>query len=209
VRPLPTGVAVLFTALAWACSDPARARDKAAIQPAYDRQTGKLTELAYDSNHDGRPDTWTEMDGARPVRTRIDRNEDGKVDRWEYYDSAGKLVKVGSSRRDDGKPDAWIFAGPDGTIERMELSLAGDEHRIDRVQHYDASGLVAAEEDTNGDGAIDKWEIYQAGDLTSVAYDENADGTADRRLTYAAGALVLIETEPDASRHFTKRLDVK
>ena len=42
-----------------------------------------------------------------------------------------------------------------------------------------------------------------------TGYDENGDGKPDRRFTYTAGALVLIETEPDASGTFTKRLDVR
>lgn len=66
----------LLSLFAGACSSPESSRDKAAITPAYDSATGKLKELAYDSNHNGTIDTWTVMDGARPVQTRIDRNED-------------------------------------------------------------------------------------------------------------------------------------
>jgi hypothetical protein len=57
-----------------------------------------LKELTYDANKNGRIDTWTDMDGTRPLRARIDRNEDGKLDRWEYYDEKGQLAKVGFSR---------------------------------------------------------------------------------------------------------------
>jgi hypothetical protein len=39
--------------------------------------------------------------------------------------------------------------------------------------------------------------------------DENKDGIADRRLTYNGGTLVLIESTPDASGRFTKRVEVK
>ena len=34
-------------------------------------------------------------------------------------------------------------------------------------------------------------------------------GRPDRRLTYSGGSLVTIESEPDASGNFTKRVDVK
>ena len=196
-------------ALAAGCSNPASAPAKSGITPTYDKTTGKLTELAYDSNHNGKIDTWTEMDGTHPVRTRIDSNEDGKPDRWEYYDEQSKLVKVGFSRKGDGTADAWAFAGPDGKTQRIEISSAGDEKRIDRWEHYDGAAITAAEEDTNHDGAVDKWETYEAGVIKTAAFDEQGDGKPDRRLTYAAGSLVSIESDPDAAGHFTRRVDVK
>ena len=207
-----------FVCLLGACSDPDRERLKATTKPTYDRTTGKLTELTYDADKNGRIDTWTDMDAARPLRSRIDRDEDGKVDRWEYYDERGQLVKVGFSRKNDGTPDAWAFAGADGKVQRIELSSSGDEKKIDRWEHYDASAaldadaagtLVRAEEDGNGDGRPDKWETYENGAIRTAAFDENADGLPDRRLTYDGATLVSIETHPDASGTFTKRVGVK
>lgn len=195
--------------MAAGCSDPEKEQLKKTTIPTYDKTTGRLKELTFDQNKNGRIDTWTEMDAARPVLTRMDRNEDGKIDRWEYYNKDGQLEKVGFSRRDDGKPDAWAFAGPDGRVERIEISSTSDITKIDRWEHYDATGLVRAEEDTNGDGKPDKWETYEGGAVKTVAFDENNDGKPDRRLTYSAGALVSIETEPDASGKFTKRIDPK
>lgn len=191
------------------CSNPEKERQQLGINPTYDKITGKLKELTYDSNKNGRIDTWTEMDGARPISTRIDRNEDGRLDRWEYYNAQGQLAKVGFSRRDDGTPDAWAYSGADGKVERIEISSVADEKKLDRWERYDASGLVSAEEDTNADGVLDRWETFQGGALRSAAFDETGDGKPDRRMTYEGGALVLIETEPDASGGFTKRIDVK
>jgi hypothetical protein len=199
----------LIMALGWGCSSPDKAQERLGITPAYDATTGKLKELAYDSNHNGKPDTWTDMDGARPVRTRIDSNEDGKIDRWEYYDEKSTLVKVGFSRRDDGKADGWAFAGPDGKTQRIEISSVADEKKIDRWEHYDARGMTAVEEDTNHDGRPDKWETYEAGIVKTAAFDENGDGRPDRRLTYSGGSLITIESEPDAAGNFTRRLDLK
>ncbi len=191
------------------CSDPREAQLRKTTIPTYDRTTGRLRELTYDRNRNGTIDTWTEMDGARPVAARIDLDEDGKLDRWEYYDSAGALEKVGFSRKDDGKPDAWAFAGADGRIERIDASSASDMNRIDRREYYDAAGLVRAEDDTNADGAPDKWETYQRGALRTAEFDEDYDGKPDRRLTYEAGTLVLIESNRDARGDFVKRVAVK
>jgi hypothetical protein len=197
------------------CGLSSRARSNASVQPTYDKVSGKLKELAYDSNGNGRVDTWTEMNGAVPLRSRIDKNEDGKIDRWEEYDANGGLVKVGFSRSDNGKPDAWVFSGPDGTVRRIEISSTGDEHRIDRWEYYDASlagpdgrgALVRAEEDTTHDGKPDKWETYEHGTLRAVAFDESGSGRPDRRLTYGAAGVLLIESDPDASGRFTRRVE--
>jgi len=207
---------VLAAALALSCSDPERTRLKETTKPTYDDKTGRLKELTYDANKNGRIDTWTEMDGRRPLRSRIDRNEDGKLDRWEYYDESGTLVKVGFSRADDGKPDAWAFSGPDGRIERIEISSKHDENAIDRWERLAApapgaeKGLImSGEEDSNGDRKPDKWEVYEKGTLRTVAFDEDHDGRPDRRLTYEAGSLTLIETRPDAAGRYTKQVRVR
>jgi hypothetical protein len=202
-----------------ACSDPETERIKKTTLPTYDSKTGRLAEFTYDNNKHGRIDTWTDMDGTRPLRSRMDLDEDGKIDRWEYYDDKGALTKVGFSRKKDGKVDAWAFARADGKVDRIEMSSTADERKIDRWEHYDPTkpgvgpngegALVRSEEDTNADGKPDKWETYANGGIESVAFDENADGRPDRRLTYRGGDLVLVESEPDASGAFTKRVAVK
>jgi hypothetical protein len=199
-----TIAALLALSCLSACSSPDGGR-RGTIAPTYDKTTGKLKELASDANANGIIDTWTEMDGARPILTRMDRNEDGRADRWEYYDGTGQLEKVGYSRGDDGRPDAWAFAGADGTIARIEMSSRGDPARPDRREYYEAGVLARAEEDGNADGAADKWETYDKGAVKTASFDEDADGRADRRLTYEDGELVLIETEPDGRGGFRKR----
>ncbi len=135
-------MAVLLTLAA--CSDVRRAR-RAAISAAYDPTSGRLVRLAHDSNINGRPDTWTAMNGATPINSTVDRNEDGRVDRWEYDDASGRLLKVGLSRQDDGTPDSWAYSRADGTLERIEISSSADESKIDpaRVLRADAPGAAA------------------------------------------------------------------
>ncbi len=214
-------LAVCGAVLAQSCADPERERLKSTTKATYDKATGKLTELTYDANKNGRIDTWTEMDGTRPLRSRIDSNEDGRVDRWEYYDGAGKLTKVGFSRKAADTPDAWAYAGANGGIDRIEISSVADPARVDRWEFYDPSTtspvsaadnpgtLRRVEEDTNGDGRADKWERYSAGIVSSVEFDENHDGRPDRRLTYKESELALIETAPDASGRYQKTVTPK
>jgi hypothetical protein len=197
--------ACALLAFCLACSP---ANDTPRISATYDNKTGKLTELAYDSNHDGKIDTWTEMNGNRAVRTRIDQNEDGRIDRWEYYDDRSTLVKIGFSRGDTGTVDAWAFAGEDGKTRRIEISSTADEARIDRWEHYVGEAMASVEEDTNHDGNVDKWETYEAGVLKTASFDENGDGKPDRRLSYADGMLIAIDSDPDAAGAFKKHVAV-
>jgi hypothetical protein len=174
----------------------------------YDQATGRLRELTYDADKNGKIDTVTFLDGTKVIRTEIDRNEDGRVDRWEYFGANGRLEKFGISRADNGVADAWAYTGADGTTERLEISLKHDE-RIDRWEHYEASVIVRAEEDSTGDGRPDKWEVYQSGTLVSVSLDNDGNGRADRRLTYnAEGQLARIESDPDAVGAFRTQVDI-
>jgi hypothetical protein len=202
-RRLGIGFTVLLAAAA--CSKPPPDPAAGAMIPTYDKTTGKLSQLAYDRNRNGVMDTWTDMDGARPLGSRIDQNEDGKPDRWEYYDDQGKLLKVGFSRSNDTKPDSWSFPDPGGTIARVEISSKSDEKAIDRWEFYTGNQLVRVEQDTNGDGRADMWETFEGAVLKTASYDEDADGKPDRRLTYNDGQLALIESAPDGAGRYTKR----
>jgi hypothetical protein len=213
--------AILTALAAHACADPERDRLRATTKPTYDSATGKLTELTFDANKNGRVDTWTEMDGGRPLRSRVDTNEDGKADRWEYYDDKGKVVKVGYSLQGGDKPDRWAYAAANGRIERIESSSTADESRIDRWELRDTTGpadanaesglgtLIRVEEDMNRDGRRDKWEAYENGRLKTAEFDENGDGRPDRRLTYQDGVLVLIESGPDNSGTYARKITPK
>jgi hypothetical protein len=220
VRPALAALAamVVVSALPLACSDPDRDRLKATTKATYDPSTGRLTELTFDSNKNGKIDTWTEMEGTRPVRSRLDRDEDGRMDRWEYYDAAGRVTKVGFSRKNDGKPDAWAYSNGSGRIIRIDVSSGGDEHKIDRWEVYDPQGpagpdgigpLVQVIQDTNGDGTRDKWERYKDGQVLTAEFDQDGDERPDRRLTYRNADVISIETAPDGRGGYAKKVPVQ
>src|SRR5436190_14785296 len=127
---------------------------KKRIEPVYDKKTGRLTLLKYDSNANGTVDTWSYMEGARVVRIEIDKDEDGKIDRWEYYTPEQKLEKIGLSREKDGREDEWMYSRPDGSVERIEISTRRDG-KVTRIERYEHDAMISAEEDTDGDGAFD------------------------------------------------------
>src|SRR4051812_37779100 len=175
--------------------------EKGRMTPEYDPHTGKLTLLKYDSDGNGKVDTWSYMDGARVVRIEIDKNEDGQIERWEYYDANQKLQKIGTSRAQDGKPDAWSYPAADGSVERIDVSTRRDG-RITRVEHYTKGVLVSVEEDGDADGKMDKWETYDGSRLASVAFDTLHRGTPDRRLIYGPNGSARLELDLKGTGEF-------
>jgi hypothetical protein len=195
-------------AVALFCGACDRAHEEARkrITPEYDKSTGRLTLLKYDSNGNGVVDTWSYMDGARVVRIEIDKDEDGKTDRWEYYGPDQKLLKVGLSRENDGRQDAWSYLAADGTVDRVEISTRRDG-KVTRVEHYQKGALVSAEEDSDGDGRMDKWETYEGARLASVAFDTQHRGTPDRRLIYGVDGAVRVESDAKGDGHLVAGRD--
>src|SRR5262249_34523061 len=192
---------IAAAAVGAAACDRASVEAKKRIAPEYDKKTGKLTLLKYDSNGNGKIDTWSYMDGARVVRIEIDKDENGTIDRWEYYGADQKLEKTGFSRANDGKEDAWSYAGPDGSVERIEISTRRDG-KVSRIERFRNNVLVSAEEDGDGDGRMDKWETYDRNRLASVAFDTTGRGTPDRRLIYGTDGSARVAVGHDGTGHF-------
>jgi hypothetical protein len=218
--PLAIAVLVLLSSalpLTLGCGRRAAAPQKR-IEPVYDKETGKLQLLKYDSDGNGKIDTWSYMDGARVVRIEIDKDEDGKIDRWEYYDTEQKLSKIGVSRANGGTPDAWSYVAPDGSITRVEIATRSDRAarnqiatgqiatgkiaKTTRTEFYDRNTLIRAEEDTDGDGKVDKWETYEGDHVAVVAYDTAHRGFPDQRLVYGVSGSARVEVDQTGSGKF-------
>jgi hypothetical protein len=192
----PKKAALLVVALVIVClAGCSRSSHEGDLRPTYDTRTGKLGQLTYDSNSNGKPDAVSYMDGSEILRVELDKDEDGLVDRWEYYGTDKKLAKVGVSRSNNGKVDAWVFEGADGSVSRIEISTRQDG-KVSRTEFYEKGLLTRTEEDTDANGIVDKWETYRNGVLNSAAFDLNGIGRPTRRLMYQPdGSLQSIETE--------------
>jgi len=170
-----------------ACGSPPKDAANARVKPEYDEHSGRLTRIAYDSNGDGKPDTWAYMDGTTVVRVEVDEDGDGQIDRWEFHrpraesqaSRAGQTGRAGGA----GQIGQTTYVSPLETIEHIERSTRHDG-TVSRWEYFEQGELTRVEEDTDGDGKVDKWETYAAGTLSSMALDTTGRGSPDRRLIY-------------------------
>lgn len=204
-------VAILLIALGLGCRR--ELSDAEGVKATYDPKTGRLTELIYDANHNGKPDSVARMDGTRILRIEVDTDESGVPDRWDYYDAERRLTKMGWSRRHDGVEDAWTYRDTNGNVSRIEISTRRNG-RSDRVEFYEQGAMVGVEEDQDGDGRIDKWETYaiEPGTkpedgryaVTSMAWDSRHRGIPEKRFVYGAGGKVVrVDVADDRGRFET------
>jgi YD repeat-containing protein len=171
-------------------SSPAKSEVAARVKPEYDETTGRLTRIAYDSDGDGKPDTWAYMDGTTLVRVEVDEDGDGQIDRWEFHRAPGQAGRAGQVGQAG-------FVSPLETIEHIERATRHDG-TVSRWEYFEHGQLTRVEEDIDGDGKVDKWETYAAGTLASMALDTTGRGTPDRRLIYKPdGTLERIEQVRD------------
>lgn len=132
------------------------------LEPTYDRASGRLRELSYDSDRDGRFDMKAVMDGSRVLRVEVDENGDGRPDRWEYYEPGGLApTRIERSVRHDG--------------------------RVTRTEGFQDGALAWAQDDRNDDGKVDRWETYADGALSTLAIDTQGRGRPNRLITYGDG----------------------
>ena len=183
---------LLAAAMTSACqgsAEPRPAADAPKPTPTYSQQNGKLSELDFDRDGDGRIDTRAYMDGVLVKSIEIDRDGSGKPDRWEYYEPVTNGVAPAGS--------------PDGHSVIARAEEANGKGKIDRREFYDGGLIARVEEDTDGDGKTDKWEQYHGGLLISVDLDLHHRGRPERRLVYRAdGTLDHLEADPDGDGEF-------
>ena len=186
-------VLVLATTAGSACQGSAAAPpsgEPSKPTATYNQQNGKLTELDFDRDGDGRIDTRAFMDGVLVKSIEIDRDGSGKPDRWEYYEP------VTSGAAPSGSPDGH------SVITRAEES--NSKGKIDRREFYEGGIIARVEEDTDGDGKTDKWEQYRGGVLSAVDLDLHHRGRPERRFVYRPdGSVDHLEADPDGDGNFT------
>ncbi len=188
------GTALLvFAVLALGCEQPGGDAATPRIQPAYNKDTGRLERITYDRNGDGKLDAWLYMDGTRVVLAELDENYDGKVDRWEYYGDRPASLPTRTGR---GLPL------PASLIVRAEQSTR-DDGRVNRWETYENGRLSGVQEDTTGDGRVDKWETYVDGALRQLELDTKGTGRPDRRIAYPEdGEPGRLEVDRNGDGHF-------
>jgi hypothetical protein len=129
------------------------------IEPVYDPKTGVLQLLKYDTDGDGRIDTWHYMNGARVIRIEIDRDAEGLGDRvggdvvMRRADAAGgeDIVEL-LPHLVDGGHDRGLDVGDDAAFPDLHAQYAefGGEILDVGIARAAAQDLVADDDDTGG-----------------------------------------------------------
>jgi len=172
-----------------------------------------------DENEDGEIDRWEEYGDndqlvrAGWIRAALDDQSLATARKAAppapVAPPAGTPVGVGTPPPTTQPPNSWAYMGPDGSVVRVEYFDVNEAGALVLTlrEFLENGQLARTEEDTDGDTRMDTWETHAGGNLTTAEFDEDRDGKPDRRFTYnASGGMVLIESAPDATGRYTKRV---
>jgi hypothetical protein len=81
-----------------------------------------------------------------------------------------------------------VFSAENITREIRPRKVEKDTNadgNVDRVEHYDESGMITSiEADSTGNGQIDEWIYYDEGVLARAEKDTTGDGKPDTWMEY-------------------------
>jgi hypothetical protein len=159
----------------------------------------------WDSNGDGKVDTWTDYDGLRVLRGRADINRDGKPDEWTFYGAEGQLERREVDTDFDGRVDAWERYEED-RIAARDLDLDADG-RVDQWEKYEGGHLATVESDNDGDGVRDEWGSYRYLLPVTRSWSFGNDGVIDKRTEYEHGRRVRDRFDRDRDGAFDETVE--
>jgi hypothetical protein len=108
---------------------------------------------AVDSNNDGMPDQWYELENGTIEKVSMDRNFDTVVDYNVQYNLRHEKL-----------------------YEEMDFNHDG---QMDDFYYYEDGKLIRQEIDTNFDGAIDVWVHLDGMYILKYEMDKDFDGNID------------------------------
>ena len=79
----------------------------------------------WDTDNDGRQDTWAVYTNGELSERRVDANRDGKPDNWEFYENS-RLVRSLHDANSDGDVDQWVTYDASEQAHRSERDLNRD-----------------------------------------------------------------------------------
>ena len=132
-------LAIVTVSSVMACTDAEKERLKRTTVPTYDPATGKLTQLTYDANRNGRVDTWTSMEGTRPLRLPH-RPQRGRQDR-----PVGVLRRLRRSRESRLLPEGRRRARRVGVRRSPTARCSGSNSRPRERDQDRSTGILRSD----------------------------------------------------------------
>jgi hypothetical protein len=119
-----------------------------------------LSEYAFDSNKDGKPDKWYSYDNGFITFEKDDLNFDGVVDYIAQFDQNGRKKSEELDNNFDGEMDTfYYYENGKATLETIDSNYDG---KLDIWIHLNGPYVLRYEEDTDFDGVVDKTKMFGA-----------------------------------------------
>jgi hypothetical protein len=117
-----------------------------------------LSEYAFDSNKDGKPDKWYIYEDGYVNVEKSDLNFDGQIDFIVEFDKKGKKKHEEMDNNFDGKMDTFYYY-ENGIATQTTIDSNYDD-KIDIWIYLQGAYVDRYEQDTDFDGVIDKTKIF-------------------------------------------------
>lgn len=151
---------------------------------ALTRESSKLP-TSWDTNGDGRKDTWAEYSKGKLIKYIYDENFDGKADRWCFFEN-NLILRDELDLNRDNQIDRWNYYEPAGEISRSEHDLDYDS-KVEYIEYFKNSEKLKFTEDNDSDGNIDEWGIFEKGSMKERRWSFNNDNIIDKKALYKNG----------------------
>jgi len=179
---------------------------------------GHITKVVYDTNHDGRIDTWQYYKYGKVIRLEQDRNHDKKVDAIVRYRNGREVHSLLDNDGDGYFETVTRFDNPGWTnvvevrdkkgrpVERrfylggvLRKREAFDPRKgtLILVEKYDQKGrLTMSREAEGGSGRLSLiWHYDAQGNAVLGEKDSNGDGRVDVWYHYKNGHVIRVEED--------------
>lgn len=168
-------------------------------QPNYEGEHG------WDTDNDGRQDTWAVYTNGELSERRVDANRDGKPDNWEFYENS-RLVRSLHDANSDGEVDQWATYDASEQAHRSERDLNRDG-KVDSWETFRYGVLSEGEYDVDYDGKADEWTTLDDGQVVERRWSLDGSGTVHRKARYEHGIIVREQIDRDSDGSFETLLE--
>lgn len=160
--------------------------------------------VSWDTNSDGKKDTWAEYSGGKPVKYCYDRNLDEKADHWSYLEN-GLIARDEIDLNLDGKADVWQYFESSGKLSRVEYDFDYDG-KAEYWEYFKEAQRNRFTADNDRDGNMDEWGIFEKGFIKERNWSFKNDDFIDKKAVYEYGRKIKELYDRDRNGSFDEEI---